>query len=84
MKLSSNNPDWWGWEYRPITLHSTAQGDLVTDSKKADHTWHEVWDFACVTWATFDTYALAEEHARHLSNQVAFEHVLDWKHYTEC
>ena len=70
------------WEYRPITMHATAQGDLVTDSKNADHTWYEVWDFACVTWATFNTYALAKEHARHLSYQAGIEHVLDWRHYS--
>ena len=81
MPIDKDHKNIWDWEYRPITLHSTAQGDLVTDSKKADHTWHEVWDFAYVTWATFNTYALAKEHAKHLSNQVGFEHVLLWKHY---
>ena len=72
--------DIWFTGYQPITLHATAQGDIVTDSKNADHTWYEVWDEACVTWATFDTYALAEEHAKHLSDQVGLEHVLYWKH----
>jgi len=72
--------DIWFTGYKPITMHATAQGDLVTDSKKADHTWYEVWDEACVTWATFDTFALAKEHAKHLSDQVGLEHVLYWKH----
>jgi hypothetical protein len=74
----------WDWEYRPIQMTANAEGELLGNdatAKDIAHTWYEVWDFACVTWATFNTYALAKEHARHLSNQVGFEHVLNWKHY---
>ena len=75
--------DIWFTGYQPIEMTVNSKGDIVTDSKDADHTWYEVWDEACVTWATFDTFALAKERARHLSGQVGHEHVRDWKHFTE-
>ena len=80
----SQNLEEWDWEYRPIQITTNAEGDLLghdATAKDIAHTWYEVWDPACVTWNIFDTYALAKEHARHMSNQVGFEHVLNWKHY---
>ena len=74
----------WGWEYQPIEMTANSEGKLIiANPKDAYHTWYEVWDPACVTWATFTTYALAKEHARHLSGQVA-HHVMYWKHHTQC
>ena len=81
----SQNLEEWDWEYHPVQINTDTNHQVVDDdSKDIVHTRYEVWDPACVTWATFDTYALAKEHARHLSNQIGFEHVLNWKHYTEC
>ena len=74
----------WDWEYHPVQTNWTAQGELVSDDcKDITCTVYEVWDPACVTWGYFDTYALAKEHARHLSGQVA-HHVMYWKHHTQC
>tara|TARA_Y100001947_G_C10179215_1_gene235805 strand:+ start:35 stop:358 length:324 start_codon:yes stop_codon:yes gene_type:complete len=74
----------WDWEYRPVQMNTDANHQVVDDdSKDIVHTWYEVWDPACVTWATFHTYALAKEHARHLSGQIA-HHVMYWRHFTQC
>ena len=80
----SQNLEEWDWEYHPVQINTDTNHQVVDDdSKDIVHTRYEVWDPACVTWATFTTYALAKEHARHLSGQVA-HHVMYWKHFTQC
>ena len=74
----------WDWEYRPVEVSTDINDNVTMHEPDIVNRYYEVWDPACVTWATFNTYALAKEHARHLSNQIGFEHVLNWKHYTEC
>ena len=75
--------DIWFTGYKPIEMTTDINNYVTTHEPSIVHRYYEVWDEACVTWATFTTYALAKEHARHLSGQVA-HHVMYWKHFTQC
>jgi len=84
MDVTKGHVNIWFTGYKPIVITADSKGELIiADPKDAYYTRYEVWDEACVTWATFDTFALAKERAKHLSDQVGHEHVRDWKHYTE-